>query len=68
MPVFWLMRLDLVFLVSTTASGGVSLGACDLMILDSLSSNGWGYVPVLVVGWHRVSSTVACSLLSGAGS
>ena len=44
-------------------------GVCDLiMILSSLSANGWGCVPVLLVVWHRVSSTVACSSLSGAGS
>ena len=49
--------------------GGVFLGVCDLiMILGSLSTNGWGCVPVLLVVWHRVSSTVACWLLSRAGS
>ena len=43
-------------------------GVCDLiMILGCLSANGWGCVPVLLVVWHRVSSTVACRLLSGAG-
>ena len=42
---------------------------CDLiMILGSLSANGWVCVPVLLVVWHRVSSTVACWSLSGAGS
>ena len=36
-------------------------GLCDLiMILGSLSANGWVCVPVLLVVWHRVSSTVAC--------
>ena len=36
-------------------------GICDLsMILCNLSVNGWGCVPVLVVVWLRVSSTVAC--------
>ena len=69
MPVFWWMRLDLVFMVGRTASGGVFWRACDLfIILGSLSANGWGYVPVLLVVWHRVSSTVACWLLSGAGA
>ena len=44
-------------------------GVCDLiMILGSLYANGWGGVPVLLVVWHRVSITVACWLLSGAGS
>ena len=69
MPVFWWMRLDLLFLVSRTMSGGVFWGVCELiMILGSLSANGWGCVPVLLVVWRRVSSTVVCSLLSGAGS
>ena len=69
MPEFWWMRLDLVFLVGTSTSGGVFWGVCDLiMILGSLSANGWGCVPVLLVVWHRVSSTVACCSLSEAGS
>ena len=72
MPVFWWMRLDLVFLVGRTTSGGVFWGVCDLimiiMILGSLSVNGWGCVPALLVDWHRVSSTVAYWLLSAAGS
>ena len=69
MPVFWWMRLDLVFLVGRTTSSGVFLGVCDLiMILGSISNNGWGCVPVLLVVCHRVSITVACWPLSGAGS
>ena len=69
MPVFWCMRLDLVFLVGRTTSGGVFWGVCDLiMILGSLSANGWGCVLVLLVVWHGVSSTVSCWSLSGAGS
>ena len=69
MPVFWWMRLDLVFLVGRTTSGGVCGGVCDLiMILGSLSANAWGCVPVLLVVWHGVSSTGACWSLSGAGS
>ena len=44
-------------------------GFCDLiMILGSLSANGWGCVPVLLVFWHRVSSSVAYWSLSGARS
>ena len=63
------MRLDLVFLVGKTISSGVLSGVCDLiLILDSLSANGWSCVPVLLIVWHRVSSTVACWSLSGAGS
>ena len=62
------MRLDVFFLVSRSTSGGVFWGVCGLiMILGSLSANGWGCVPVLLVFWHRVFSTVACWSLSGAG-
>ena len=69
MPVFWWMRLDLVFLVGRAASSDVFWGVCDLnMSLGSLSANGWGCVPVLLVVWQRVSSTVGCWSLSGAGS
>ena len=69
MPVFWWMRLALVFLVGRTASGGVFWRVCNLiMILSSLSANGWGCVSVLLGVWHRVSSTVACWSLSGSGS
>ena len=47
----------------------VCFGVSELsMILGSLSANGWGCVPVLLVVWHRVSSTVACWPLGGAGS
>ena len=50
-------------------SGSVFCGVCDLiMILGSLSANGWGCVPVLILVWPRVSSTVACWTLSRAGS
>ena len=57
MPVIWWMRLDLVRLVGKSTSGGVFWGVCDLiMILGSLSANGWGCVPVLLVVHH-------CSLL-----
>ena len=58
-----------VFLVGRTVSGGVFWGVCELsMILGSLSANGCGCVPILLVVWHRVSSTVICWLLSGVGS
>ena len=50
-------------------SGRVFWGDCDLiMILGSLSANGSCCVPVLLVVWHRVYSTVACWSLSGVGS
>ena len=64
MPVFWWMKLDLVFLVGRTASGGVFGGVCDIMILGSVSANGWGCGPVLLVVWHRVSNPVPCWSLS----
>ena len=52
-----------------TTSGGVFWGVFEfIMILGSLSDNGCGGVPVLLVVWHGVSSTVACWSLSGAGS
>ena len=69
MHVFWWMRLDPVFLVGSTASGGVFWDVCELiMILGSLYANGWGCVPVFLIVWHGVSSTGACWSLSGAGS
>ena len=69
MPEFWWMSLDLVFLVGTSTSGGVFGGVCGLIIiLGSLFANGWGCVPVLLVVWHRVFSTVACWSLSDARS
>ena len=47
MLVFWWMMLDLVFLVGRNTSGGVFWGVCELiLILGSLSANGWGGVPV----------------------
>ena len=56
------------FLVDRTTSGGVFWDACEpIMILGSLSANGWGCVPVFLVVWHEVSSSEACWLLSGAG-
>ena len=68
MTVFWRMKLDLVFLLGRTTSGGVFWGICDLMILGSLSANEWCCVPVLPVVWHGASSTGACWLLDGAVS
>ena len=66
MPVFSWIRLDIVFLVGRTITSGVFWSVCDLiMILSSLCANVWGCVPVLLVVWHRVSSTVACWSLSG---
>ena len=69
MPVSWCMRLDLVFLVGWSTSGGVFWGVCGLiMIFGSLSANGCCCIPVLLVVCHRVSSTVGCWSLTEAGS
>ena len=66
MPVFWWVRLDLVFLVGRTVSSGVFRGVCELsMILGSLCANGWGCVSVLLVVWHGASSTGTCWPLCG---
>ena len=52
---FWWMRLDLVFLVGRTTPGGVFWGDCDLIIIfGTLSGNGWGGVPLLLVVWQGV--------------
>ena len=65
---FWWMGLDLVFLVGRAVPGDAFWSVCELsMILGSLSANGWGCVPVLIVDWHGASSTGACWLLGRAG-
>ena len=57
MPVFWWLGLDFVFL-----GAGPHLVVCFggvyelIMILGSLSANGWGCVPVLLVIWHGASA------------
>ena len=69
MPVFWWVGLDLVFLLGRAMSSGVFGGVCDLiMILGSLSANGWGCVSVLLVVWHGASHTGVCWPLGVAGS
>ena len=56
MPVFWWMGLEDVLLVSRATSNGAFWGVCELsMTLGSLSANGWGCVPVLLVVWHGAS-------------
>ena len=66
MPVFWWVGLDLVFLVGRAA--GAFWGVCELsMILGSLSDNGCGCVPVLLVVWHGASITGAFWPFGGAG-
>ena len=69
MPVFSWVGLDLVFLIDRATSGGVFWDVCERsMILGSLTANGWGCVPFLLVVWHGASSTGACWPLGGAGS
>ena len=69
MPVFWWVGLNLVFLAGRATSSGVFWVFLELrMILGSLSSNGWGCVPVLLVVWHGASSSGACWPFCGAGS
>ena len=69
MPVFWWIKVNLVFLMGSTTSCGLFWGACDfIMILGILSADRWVCVPVLLVVWHRVSSTGAFWSLGGAGS
>ena len=58
---FWQVKLDLVPLMGRAASGGVFCGLFELsMTLGSLSANGWGCVPVLLVVCCEVSSTGVC--------
>ena len=69
MPVFWWLSLDFVFLMDRTTSGSAVCAVCELiMILGSLSANGWGCVPVFLVVWHVVSNTGAFWSLSGVES
>ena len=50
MPVFCWMRLDLVFLVGTSTSGGVFWDVCGLIIIfGRLFSIGWGCVPLFLL-------------------
>ena len=68
MSVLRWVELDLVFLVGRAGSVAVFCAVCELsMILGSLSDNGWGCVPVLLVVWHGASSTGTCWPLGGAG-
>ena len=68
-PVVWWVGLDLVFLLGRPTSSDVFWGVCEFrMIVGSLSANGLGCVPVLLVDCHGTSNTGACWTLSGAGS
>ena len=65
---FWWVGLYLVLQVGRAVSGGVFWSVCELsMTLGSLSANGCGCVPVLLVVWHGASSTGASWLLGGPG-
>ena len=69
MPVFWWVGLDVVFMVGKATSGGVFWGVCVLnVILGSLSANGCGCIPILLVVWHGAASSGTCWPLGGAGS
>ena len=60
MPLFWWMRLDLVFLVGRTVPCDVLWGVREfIVILGSLSASGWVCVPVLLVVCNGVSITGA---------
>ena len=61
MPVFLWVELYLFLVVGRTASGGVFCSVCEIsMTSGSLSANGWGCVPILLVVWHGASSIGAC--------
>ena len=69
MPTLWRIELSLFPLKGMAVSGDVFWGVCELsMTLSSLSANGWGCVPVLLVVWCEASSSGACRQLCGAGS
>ena len=52
MPSLWWVELGLVPLVDRAMSSGVFWGVCQLsMTLASLSADGWGCFPVLLVVW-----------------
>ena len=56
MPAHWCVELGLVLLVGRAVSRGMFRGICALrMTLGSLSANGWGCVPTLLVVWPEVS-------------
>ena len=66
MPALWWVEMDLVLLMGRATSGSVFWGVCKLSTtLGSLSANGWGCVPVLLVVWSEVSSTGDCRQLRG---
>ena len=48
MPVFWWMRLDLVFLVGRSTSGGVFWGVCSLIMI-------LGIIKRIVLHWRNIN-------------
>ena len=68
MPALWWVELSLIPLMGRTMSRAVFCGGCGLRkTLGSLSSNGWGCVPILLLSGLRLSSTGVCRLLVGPG-
>ena len=63
-PALCWVELSLFPLMGRAASGDVFWGICELnTTLGSLSTDGWGCVPVLLVVWCEVFSTGACRQL-----
>ena len=59
MPVLWWVELGLFPLLDRVTSGRVFGGVCEFsMSLDSLSADGWGFVPVLLVVQCEVPGTI----------
>ena len=55
-PALWWVGLCLVLLVGRAMSRGMSRGVSGLRVtLGSLSADGWGCVPVLLVVWPEAS-------------
>ena len=56
MPAHWWVELGLLPLVGRAISRGVFRGGYGLRkALSSLSADGWGYVPALLVVWPEAS-------------
>ena len=69
MPAHWWVELGLVPLVGKAVSRGMFRGVCELgATLSSLSVDGWGCVPTLLVVWPEVSQHGACRLVGGSRS
>ena len=70
MPAHWWMELGLGPLVGRTMLRDVSRGGCGLRkSLGSLSADGWGCIPILLVVWPEASQhwslqTIGCGQVS----